>query len=111
MGKLTETLTLAQQRAKAIDLPYEGALTAHEAFDVLRLAPGAKLVDVRTRAEWDWVGRIPGAVEIEWIHYPGGVRNPNFLAELKRSGLIDPGYGSITILDPGALENRLRTYA
>ena len=66
MGKLTETLTLAQQRAKAIDLPYEGALTAHEAFDVLRLAPGAKLVDVRTRAEWDWVGRIPGAVEIEW---------------------------------------------
>lgn len=35
----------------------------------------------------------------------------NFLAELKRSGLIDPGYGSITILDPGALENRLRTYA
>jgi rhodanese-related sulfurtransferase len=88
MGKLTETLTLAQQRAKAIDLPYEGALTAHEASDVLRLAPGAKLVDVRTRAEWDWVGRIPGAVEIEWIHYPGGVRNPNFLAELKRQ--VDP---------------------
>ena len=88
MGKLTETLTLAQQRAKAIDLPYEGALTAHEAFDVLRLAPGAKLVDVRTRAEWDWVGRIPGAVEIEWIGYPSGQPNAHFLAQLKQS--VDP---------------------
>jgi rhodanese-related sulfurtransferase len=88
MGKLSETLTLAQQRAKAMDLPYEGTLTVQEAFDVLRLAPGAKLVDVRTRAEWDWVGRVPGAIEIEWIHYPGGARNANFAAELKRQ--VDP---------------------
>ena len=84
MGKLTETLRLSQARAKALELPYEGALTPQEAYELLQLAPGAKLVDVRTRAEWDWVGRIPGAVEIEWNQYPGGVRNPNFLAELKR---------------------------
>ena len=88
MGKLSETLGLAQQRAQAMGLPYEGALTAQEAYDVLRLAPGAKLVDVRTRAEWDWVGRVPGAVEIEWIHYPGGARNEHFVAELKRQ--VDP---------------------
>jgi hypothetical protein len=59
MGKLSEILTLAQQRAKAMGLPYEGALTPQEAFDLLRLAPGARLVDVRTRAEWDWVGAFP----------------------------------------------------
>ncbi|HQU78420.1 MAG TPA: rhodanese-like domain-containing protein [Azonexus sp.] len=88
MGKLTETLTLAQQRGQALGLPYAGALTPQEAGDLLRLAPGAKLVDVRTRAEWDWVGRVPGAVEIEWNQYPGGVRNPHFLAELKRQ--VDP---------------------
>ena len=88
MGKLSETLSLAQQRAQAMGLPYEGALTSQEAYDVLRLAPGAKLVDVRTRAEWDWVGRVPGALEIEWIHYPGGARNEHFLAELKRQ--VDP---------------------
>ena len=88
MGKLTETLALAWQRARAMGLPYEGALTPVEAYDVLRLAPGATIVDVRTRAEWDWVGRVPGAVEIEWIHYPGGARNPHFLAELKRQ--VDP---------------------
>ena len=30
------------------------------------------------------VGRVPGAVEIEWNLYPGGGHNPNFMAELKR---------------------------
>ena len=84
MGKLTEIINLACERAKALGLPYKGALTPAEAYDLLRLAPGARLVDVRTRAEWDWVGRVPNAVEIEWNQYPGGVRNPNFLAELQR---------------------------
>lgn len=89
MGKLTDLLNLAQQRAAALGLPYAGALTPAEAHDLLRLAPGARLVDVRTRAEWDWVGRVPGAVEIEWNRYPGGARNENFLAELKRQ--VEPG--------------------
>ncbi len=84
MGKITEILGLARQRGLALERPYQGELTPREAFDLLRLAPGAKIVDVRTRAEWDWVGRVPEAVEIEWNQYPGGVRNPNFLAELKR---------------------------
>jgi rhodanese-related sulfurtransferase len=88
MGKLTEILGLARQRGEALGLPYAGALTPSEAAQLLQLAPGAKLVDVRTRAEWDWVGRVPDAVEIEWNQYPGGVRNPNFLAELKRR--VDP---------------------
>ena len=88
MGKLTEILSLARQRGEALGLPYAGALTPPEAYELLQLAPGAKLVDVRTRAEWDWVGRVSGAVEIEWNQYPGGVRNPNFLAELKRQ--VDP---------------------
>lgn len=88
MGKLNQILTLAQARSTALGRPYKGELTPQEASDVLRLAPGARLVDVRTRAEWDWVGRVPDAVEIEWNQYPGGVRNPHFLAELKRQ--VDP---------------------
>lgn len=88
MGKLTETLNLAFARANALGRTYKGEVSPQEAADLLRLAPGAKLVDVRTRAEWDWVGRIPGAIEIEWNQYPGGVRNPHFLAELKRQ--VDP---------------------
>ena len=88
MGKLSELLTLAQTRGRALERPYQGELTPQEAHELLQLAPGATLVDVRTRAEWDWVGRVPGAVEIEWSLYPGGVRNPHFLAELRRQ--VDP---------------------
>ncbi len=83
MGKLSDILALAQKRARDLGLPYEGALTPAEAFEVLQLAPGAKLVDVRTRAELDFVGRIPGAVEIEWQFYPGYAPNTHFMAELK----------------------------
>lgn len=100
MGKISETLALAQQRASAMDLPYAGALTPREAHDLLRLAPGARLVDVRTRAEWDWVGRIPGAIEIEWNRYPAGIRNPEFLAELKRQ--VDPAALVMFICRSGA---------
>jgi len=84
MGKITEILTTAQNRAKDLGLPYEGALTPDEANTILQSAPGAKLVDVRTRAEIDWVGKVPGAVEIEWMSYPGMKPNPNFLASLEQ---------------------------
>lgn len=83
MGKLSAILELAQQRAREIGLPYEGALTPREAHEIWQLAPGAKLVDCRTRAEWDFVGRIPGAVEIEWQFYPGYGRNPYFIEQLR----------------------------
>lgn len=88
MGKLTDLLQLARERAQATGLPYAGALTPAEAHQVWQLAPGARLVDVRTRAELDWVGRIPDAVEIEWNQYPGGVPTPHFLTQLKRQ--VDP---------------------
>jgi rhodanese-related sulfurtransferase len=81
---ITEILNAARERAQRSGLPYEGALLPSEAHQLLQAAPGAKLVDVRTRAEWDWVGRIPGAVEIELLTYPGSRPNPSFLAELER---------------------------
>lgn len=83
MGTLTDTLRLAQSRAEQMGLSYEGALTPREAWNVLQLAPGATLVDIRTRAELDWVGRIPGAVEIEWNSWPGSVPNPHFVEQLR----------------------------
>lgn len=88
MGRLSDILALARERGQAMNLPYPGALTPREAWEILSLAPGARLVDVRTRAELDWVGRIPGTAEIEWIHYPGGARNEHFLAQLKHQ--VDP---------------------
>jgi rhodanese-related sulfurtransferase len=88
MGRLTDLLNLAESRARELGLPYAGALTPQEAWEVWQLAPGAKLVDVRTRAEWDWVGRIPGAIEIEWMSYPGNRPNQDLLAQMKQQ--VDP---------------------
>ena len=62
--RLTEILHHARQRAEALGLSYAGAFTPAESWAFWRHAPGAKLVDVRTRAELDWVGRVPGAIEI-----------------------------------------------
>jgi rhodanese-related sulfurtransferase len=78
-----EILKIARQRAEEMGLPYNGALTPQEAHEIWRNTPGAKLVDVRTRAEWDYVGRIPGAVEVELLTYPGNRPNSAFVAELE----------------------------
>ncbi|HLA36401.1 MAG TPA: rhodanese-like domain-containing protein [Rhodocyclaceae bacterium] len=85
MGRLTEILSLAQARAREMNLPYEGALTPKEAHELWQIAPGAKLIDVRTKAEWDWVGRIPNAIEIEWFDYPDKHLNPHFIRTLKHT--------------------------
>ncbi len=82
MGRITEILNVAQSRAKEMKLPYEGALMPDEAYEIMQTAPGAKLVDVRSRAEFDFVGRIPGAVEIEVMTYPGMKANPNFMVAM-----------------------------
>ena len=84
MGKITAILDTAQQRAKEMNLPYEGALLPDEAYEIMQSAPGARMVDVRTRAELDWVGRIPNAVEVEWATYPGMKPNPNFIAQIEQ---------------------------
>lgn len=82
MAEIDEVLKRARQRAREKGLPYEGALLPAEAMTVLQHDPGARLVDVRTRAELDYVGRVPGSIEIEWKAYPGMVPNPQFLAQL-----------------------------
>ena len=38
----------------------------------------ALLVDVRTDAERDWVGGVPGAIAIAWKQWPGMVANADF---------------------------------
>ena len=77
-----DILKTAQQRGKQMGLPYAGALTPTEAHEVMQHHAHAQLVDVRTRAEWDWVGRVPRAVEVEFLRYPGSLPNDAFADEL-----------------------------
>jgi rhodanese-related sulfurtransferase len=82
METIESILETAQRRAEEMRLPYKGALLPIEAYRVLQESAQAQLVDVRTRAELDWVGRIPGATEIELRSYPEMQPNPEFLEQL-----------------------------
>lgn len=109
MGKITAILQTAQQRAKDMKLPYEGALLPREAYEIMQSAPGAKLVDVRSRAEIDWVGKIPGAAEVEWATYPGMRPNPHFMTQLEQS--VDKEALVIFICRSGMRSNAAATAA
>jgi len=76
-------LAQAKQRAEAMNLPYAGALLPLEVHTLMQNVPGAKLIDVRTQAEWDYVGHVPESVLIEWNTYPSGQRNPRFVEQLQ----------------------------
>lgn len=59
------------------------------AYQLLESNPGTALVDVRTRAEWAFVG-LPDLSEIgrevlpvEWVGFPTMTQNPAFLDELE----------------------------
>jgi rhodanese-related sulfurtransferase len=82
MNKHAEIIAIAQKRAAEKNLPYAGALTPQEAFEVLQADSKALLIDVRTKPELDLVGRVPGAINVEWAFYPGMVANENFAAQL-----------------------------
>ena len=84
MSSVTDILACA--RARHHPLPYAGAITPQEAHALLQADPSVKLVDVRTSAERDWVGRValPEAqhLAVQWTTYPGGAPNPDFLQQL-----------------------------
>jgi len=79
---------LAEARARVPDQPYAGAVTPQEAYALVQADPKVKLIDVRTNAERAWVGRvaIPEAQHgaVEWVGWPGGAPNPEFVQQLSR---------------------------
>ena len=71
---------------------YAGDVTADEAWHLLNDDPDAVLVDVRTRAEWMFVG-IPDLAAagkepalVQWQVFPAMSENPNFGDELAAKG-------------------------
>ena len=79
---------LSAARERASGQPYAGAVTPEEAYALLRADPRVKLVDVRTNAERDWVGRVAipehQHLSVEWATYPGGAPNPAFGDQLEQ---------------------------
>lgn len=82
MQNIEEVMNQAKKRAVKKKLPYSGELTPQETYFLLQQA-NAILVDVRSQAELDLVGRVPTATHIEWAFYPGMVANADFGAQLQ----------------------------
>ena len=84
MTELDTLLQTAAQRAQQQGLPYAGLLLPTEAAALLAMPEAhAVLVDVRSAAEWQFVGQVSQAVHIEYKSFPGMVLNPNFISSLK----------------------------
>lgn len=64
------------------ELGYAGDVTPEEANRWFEEGK-AVLIDVRTDAEREWVGRVPGAVPVAWKHWPGMTIDPAFDEKLK----------------------------
>lgn len=84
-----------------------GDLGPRQAWDRLVADPATVLVDVRTRAEWSFVG-VPDlrdlgreVVTVEWTTFPEGERNPAFLDELRAAG-VEPGAPLLFLCRSGA---------
>ena len=56
---------------------YAGDVTPAQAFAWWQ-SGDAVLVDVRTDAEREWVGFVPGALAVAWKQWPGMAVNPGF---------------------------------
>ncbi len=70
---------------------YAGDISATEAWARLKADPKAQLVDVRTAAEWNFVG-LPDLSTlgrqvhcVEWQSFPSGARNPGFVIEASQA--------------------------
>lgn len=82
-------------------MDYAGDITPQESWKLLAENPESVLVDVRTAAEWNWVG-VPDlsnlgrqVVFIEWN--TAGGRNQNFVADLIAAG-VTPGERPVIFL-------------
>jgi rhodanese-related sulfurtransferase len=77
---------------------YHADASPEEAWAELSASPGAALVDVRTAAEWNFVGLpdlsgIEGRlIRVEWQSFPSGERNPDFV-ETTEQALSEAGTG------------------
>jgi rhodanese-related sulfurtransferase len=76
---------------------HAGDVSPQDAYAALRDDRSAVLVDVRTQAEWSYVG-LPDlsdvgkrVVCVEWQRFPDGRRNERFLDELRAAGVGGDG--------------------
>jgi rhodanese-related sulfurtransferase len=86
---------------------YAGDISPRQAWEMLAAEPAAVLIDVRTPAEWNYVG-IPDLAPVgkkplfvPWMFFPSMEVNPQFAAHLETAH-IDPDAPLLFICRSGA---------
>lgn len=88
-----ESRSSAHQQVGVTSGQFLGDVSPTEAWRALQDHAEAILVDVRTRAEWTFVGGPDLArlgktvVQVEWAVFPGMERNPRFVKEFQAKGI------------------------
>lgn len=84
-----------ERQAQEAVRTYAGDVRPADAYVALQAEADAVLVDVRTRAEWSYVG-LPDlsaigkqAVLVEWQRFPDGRENDSFVDQLREAGLSE----------------------
>ena len=88
-----------------MDETYAGDVDPADSYAALQASADAVLVDVRTAAEWSYVGLpdlshigkrviplgvIPiGVIPIEWQRFPDGTQNGSLLEQLRHAGVAE----------------------
>lgn len=80
---MNDILNIAKTRQTEADGAYDGSVTPTEAHQLCQ-DKLAVLVDVRTVAELQFVGRTPFGVHIEWQAFPTMAINSFFAEELQK---------------------------
>ncbi|WP_231943495.1 rhodanese-like domain-containing protein [Hydrogenophaga crassostreae] len=62
---------------RAVDASYAGDVSPALAWQWFQSGEAA-MVDVRSDAEREWVGYVPGALPLAWKQWPGMAMNPAF---------------------------------
>ena len=84
-----------ERRGDPALLGYAENVSPSEAYVELQADPLAVLVDVRTNAEWSYVG-LPDlsqlgkrVIALEWQSFPDGTLNPSFVQQLREAGVAE----------------------
>lgn len=64
-------------------------MPSREAAEAMAGAPDAVLIDVRTDAEWAYVGvpSVPNLLRLSWQRFPDGQVDPDFTAKVQAAGI------------------------
>jgi rhodanese-related sulfurtransferase len=94
---------------------YAGDLSATEAWEKLTAEPNAQLIDVRTMAEWNFVGLpdLSGLGRrvhcVEWQSFPSGTPNSGFVAEA--AGILSDKAAPVLLLCRSGARSRAAAIA